>query len=270
MAIFKRVLFLLLLLASSNRALANSCDVLLKKSKTSSIFQHAGLEIRLLLQDGKFQEAALVAGAGGDIATRDKIVALIEHTFRTLTPEIVKNPQVSSAESHIAIFPNGLTAIWKPNQQTAYKEVIAYELSRDLGLNLVPVTVSAGKMGGTFQAFVQRDSTQFGSRDVFKMKVLDFLISNPDRAPYNNGNCFSFKGGAIAIDHDLAFASDYSRAFASLRNIRLNDVPEVLHALRDVLTDTELVRRYFGKIPASKLAMLLRSREILLKNSGGK
>lgn len=108
----------------------------------------------------------------------------------------------------------GERPLWDfPPDSLHRREVAAYELSRWLGWDLVPVTVAreGGELGpGSLQAFVDHDPEQHyftlqeAHRQTFKrLAFFDILANNADRKA---GHCLLDPAGRVwAIDHGLTF-----------------------------------------------------------------
>ena len=119
---------------------------------------------------------------------------------------------------------DGTKAVWKPRQNKWYSnyraEVLAYELDRKFGFNLVPPTVERTIHGkkGSLQLF--REHTLFSpepkktEQDLVKQDLFDILIENTDR--YKRKNYFiptvdrrnwliSPEGNIISIDNGIGF-----------------------------------------------------------------
>ncbi|HEV1998534.1 MAG TPA: SCO1664 family protein [Candidatus Dormibacteraeota bacterium] len=108
----------------------------------------------------------------------------------------------------------GERPLWDfPPDSLHRREVAAYELSRWLGWDLVPVTVArdGGELGrGSLQAFVDHDPEQHyftlqeTHRRTFKrLAFFDILANNADRKA---GHCLVDAEGKVwAIDHGLTF-----------------------------------------------------------------
>ena len=111
---------------------------------------------------------------------------------------------------------DGSRGIWKPHEAVWHSnyraEVLAYELDRKFGFNLVPPTVERSIDGkiGSVQLF--KDSTS--SKDSFKnnpvtqieikkQSLFDFLINNKDREEENF--LISSEGRVISIDNGMSF-----------------------------------------------------------------
>jgi uncharacterized repeat protein (TIGR03843 family) len=108
----------------------------------------------------------------------------------------------------------GERPLWDfPPDSLHRREVAAYELSRWLGWDLVPVTIrrDGGELGpGSLQAFVDHDPEQHyftlleGHRRTFRrLAFFDILTNNADR---KSGHCLLDRTGRVwAIDHGLTF-----------------------------------------------------------------
>ena len=108
----------------------------------------------------------------------------------------------------------GERPLWDfPADSLHHREVAAYELSRWLRWDLVPVTVARldGELGpGSVQAFVDHDPEQHyftlldtNRRTFRRLAFFDILANNADR---KSGHCLLDRGGRIwAIDHGLTF-----------------------------------------------------------------
>ncbi|MDE0119926.1 MAG: hypothetical protein OXM55_07980, partial [Bdellovibrionales bacterium] len=147
---------------------------------------------------------------------------------------------------------DGTKAVWKPRQNKLYSnyraEVLAYELDRKFGFNLVPPTVERtinGKKGSlqlyrehkfedldyTFRFLrgLERgpspESSVKTSQDMKKQEVFDILIENTDRNLKDifivDGNIHSLHknylispgGNVISIDNGIGFTGKKERGF---------------------------------------------------------
>tara|TARA_Y100000590_G_scaffold111062_1_gene126624 strand:- start:1013 stop:1774 length:762 start_codon:yes stop_codon:yes gene_type:complete len=98
------------------------------------------------------------------------------------------------------------------------REIAAYELSQELGWNVVPPTVErVGPHGvGSVQLFIDADFEQHHFTlvkdprhhpSLQKLCVLDLLANNTDRKA---GHCLLSRSGSIfGIDHGLCFSSEF-------------------------------------------------------------
>jgi hypothetical protein len=119
-----------------------------------------------------------------------------------------------------------LHGIWKPIERGRHQwawecyqaEVVAYELDKLIGLNMVPPTVerSIGGQEGSLQLWIEggrlyeqvideSPKTDDWKRQLSRMKTFDNLIYNPDRHP---GNIIvDSHWNMILIDHSQCFTS---------------------------------------------------------------
>ncbi len=98
------------------------------------------------------------------------------------------------------------------------REIAAYELSQQLGWNVVPPTIErVGPYGvGSVQLFIDADFEQHhftlvkdprNHSSLQKLCVLDLLANNTDRKA---GHCLLARSGSIfGIDHGLCFSSEF-------------------------------------------------------------
>jgi uncharacterized repeat protein (TIGR03843 family) len=120
---------------------------------------------------------------------------------------------------------DGLQVVYKPSagerplwdfppDSLAVREVLAYEVSRAMGLDLVPETVLGdGPYGtGSIQRFVAHDPefdpvplVQSGSPRLWPMAAFDVLVNNADR---KLGHILDVAGNLVGIDHGLTFHPD--------------------------------------------------------------
>ncbi|GAC1578109.1 MAG: SCO1664 family protein [Candidatus Dormibacteria bacterium] len=111
----------------------------------------------------------------------------------------------------------GERPLWDfPSETLHQREVAAYELSRWLGWNLVPVTVSRpdGPLGpGSLQLFINHDPEQHyftllpeHRREFRRIAFFDMLTNNADRKA---GHCIADASGRVwVIDHGLTFHAE--------------------------------------------------------------
>jgi hypothetical protein len=119
-----------------------------------------------------------------------------------------------------------LSGIWKPIERGRHEwawecyqaEVVAYEMDKLLGLNMVPPTVerSIGGQEGSLQLWIeggrlyeevidQSPETKNWKQNLSRMQTFDNLICNPDRHP---GNIIvDSDWNMILIDHSQCFIS---------------------------------------------------------------
>ena len=167
--------------------------------------------------------------------------ALMDRDVRPIE-EVLKNGRITEKRSQwndtglgvsdplLITLEDGTKGVWKSSQRAFVNyraEVLAYELSELLDLNLVPPTVQRDIDGtkGSLQLFVEgtlwfntpnkshkrRKRQRFFRRQGF----FDYLIGNRDR---NEGNVLSSpKGKMYSIDHSYAFFDFTSDREATLR-----------------------------------------------------
>lgn len=246
-------------------------------SRLQSIIEKTDQQgIRDLLNKKLYAEAAIEAKKimpynAGQNLYKD-IEAFIAAVLQTKTPWIIKNPKESSAESFVAIFDDGLKAIWKPHPTKRFKEVFAYQLAKDLGLDMVPVTVLRQIDGrdGSLQAFTQDDHSiiNFSDLQFQKLKVLDVLLSNPDRLILARGNYLTYRSEVVAIDHDMAFDLNYDKYFQQLiSEASLKELPRSLEILKNTLTENYIDENYKQFLDPQQMQMFMQKRLIILNNS---
>jgi len=134
--------------------------------------------------------------------------------------------QKGANESIVVNFEDGSKAIFKPNDEkmeygSASSEIMAYELSEELGWGIVPETVPYEFEGesGSLQRWVSDAQTwkEMPDRDMWdqtldakefaQMKVLDALVGNSDR---HAGNVLEDNAGKVwAIDNGGAFGQKW-------------------------------------------------------------
>lgn len=132
---------------------------------------------------------------------------LAEATLGECSTRVIYKPHIG--ERPLWDFPDGL---WK-------REVAAYELGRDLGWNVVPLTVAredAPHGIGSVQWFIDADFEQHyftmledeNTHDQLRrMAVFDFISNNTDR---KGGHCLIDADGHIwGIDNGLSFHAEF-------------------------------------------------------------
>jgi len=111
---------------------------------------------------------------------------------------------------------SGTKAIWKPHKEIVesnYRaEVLAYEIDRLFGFNLVPQTVERSHEGikGSLQIFAKSSGNYAGPPKGMKLQSLfDYLIDNGDR--HSNNYLISPEGRVISIDNGMSFTGQENR-----------------------------------------------------------
>ena len=182
--------------------------------------------------------------------------------------------QIGANESILISFEDGSEAIFKPNDEemeygSANSEVLAYELSQDLGWDIVPETVpyEFEEKSGSLQRWVPNSRTwqetgkswedTSDTKRFAQMKVLDALLGNTDRHP---GNVLEDKSGKVwAIDNGGAFGQKWkqetgryiSYTKSSVRNLmkaaNIDFSPELKGLCKETCRDLGVWREAQGK-----------------------
>jgi len=165
--------------------------------------------------------------------------------------------------SHRAIYKplQGERPLWDFPDGLYKREVAMYELSDQLGFDVVPPTllVDAELGPGSLQAFVKAHFSEHyftmmesgvGADDLRRLCVLDLIANNTDRKA---GHCLLGGDGRVyGIDHGLAFHAQYK-----LRTVMWDFVDEEIPA--DAL---EAVQRFIDDGPRASLVRLLDAFEV--------
>jgi uncharacterized repeat protein (TIGR03843 family) len=165
------------------------------------------------------QEPRLLTAAPAEFLRRARLEVIGRMAYSSNATFLVrcKDPDTPApAKEMLAVYKPaaGERPLWDFPPESLYRrEVAAYELSRWLGWDLVPVTVgrSAEDLGtGSLQVFIDHDPEQHyftlqeTHRATFKrLAFFDILANNADRKA---GHCLLDSTGRIrAIDHGLTF-----------------------------------------------------------------
>lgn len=178
-----------------------------------------------------------------------------------------------------------LKAVFKPisrGRQRGYwesyeAEVVAYELDKLMGLQMVPPTVERriGKVMGSLQLWVDdcnlyKDvegripATPHWSNELSRMKIFDNLICNRDR---NAGNFLVGNDGTIVL-------IDHSRAFLTDKKLEKDEVklpaqfPRGLVEKLKELDKEDLRERFDGLLMKGQIDAIVERRDLLLEYLG--
>jgi hypothetical protein len=168
---------------------------------------------------------------------------------------------------------------WGKVQDASYdlvnpsNEVLAYLISQELQLNIVPMTTIRTINGviGSLQVYVPNDSSRIDQAQIAKLQILDYLIDNKDRDIRSRHNTLSFQGRAIAIDHSLAFQNyppdDNDNAPPTLDEIQLrqNFSEALLNRFENHLTEKSLKAMLSPHMPQFYVEEALLRRQHLVK-----
>ena len=171
----------------------------------------------------------------------------------------------------------------------SYKsESAAYELDKEVGLGMVPVTVERTvkrdkgaavlwlKGVRSWEEALRSPKASSWNRNVVRMKMWDNLVGNPDR---NKGNLLvDYTGNLFLIDHSRAFTSE-KKLYQELENIDMELWEKMLALdfdtlkatigawvgngeLRAILAEPDTRERFagFGGVPAYSTPEAMRSR----------
>jgi hypothetical protein len=149
-------------------------------------------------------------------------------------------------DTYLVEFANGARAVWKPHKDvwsSNYRaEVLAYEIDRVLGFNLVPPTIVRTLDGqvGSIQYFMNSSKIARPTvQSLNKQHFFDYLIDNRDR---HGGNyLIAPNGHVISIDNGLSFTGlGYNKV--PLRN-RLKNLKDFVKTPegKDILTNMRRV-----------------------------
>jgi len=134
----------------------------------------------------------------------------VELKLRNNKPKFVSPLGGGVNNTSIVSLEGGIRAVWKPHEEiwsSNYRaEVLAYELSKRLNLNIVPPTVERTLNGqkGSLQLFVKKSSNfRFDDIGYSKQFLFDFIIDNRDR--HNQNFFFTDAGEIVSIDNGLSF-----------------------------------------------------------------
>ncbi|MBL6989258.1 MAG: hypothetical protein ISR65_05750 [Bacteriovoracaceae bacterium] len=138
----------------------------------------------------------------------------IEEKLETM--EIVESTpiEMGATKSFKVTFEDGSAGIFKPHLghwgENYRAEVLAYQIDRYFGFNLVPPTVARVVDGqvGSLQKFITNtnpgwDGQRMQSQLVAKQTFLDFIIDNGDR--HEDNFLVDIIGGIFSIDNGMSF-----------------------------------------------------------------
>lgn len=160
----------------------------------------------------------------GNRVQADKLEAEIQNTLTN--GKIVETRRIGNGitDPSFVRFEDGTEGIWKSGEAkyaNSKSEIAAYKLDKELGANIVPVTVERRLDGvdGTVQVRVTslRNSPKEDFPD--ELSMYDYLMANEDRS--HNNYLHTSQGQTIAIDHSLAFEHQSLWGAGSL--LRFND-----------------------------------------------
>lgn len=204
--------------------------------------------------------------------------------------QITENRKNGGASiSYLVKLSTGVKAIFKPAVRANYQwgkaqdasydlvnpssEVLAYLISQELQLNIVPMTTIRTINGviGSLQVYVPNDSSRIDQAQTAKLQILDYLIDNKDRKIETRHNTLSFQGRVIAIDHSLAFQNfppaDNDNAPPTIDEIQLrqNFSEALLNRLENHLTEKSLKAMLSPHMPQFYVEEALLRRQHLVK-----
>lgn len=171
-------------------------------------------------------------------------------------------------DTYLVEFANGSRAVWKPHKKvwsSNYRaEVLAYEIDRMLGFNLVPPTVVRTFNGevGSLQLF--RNSSKIAranAQSLNKQHFFDYLIDNRDR---HSGNFLvAPNGNVISIDNGLSFTGlghnkvPLRARLSNLKEfVKTTEGKEILANMRRAVDDPQFktqIADYLGNSDAAKV-----------------
>lgn len=176
-------------------------------------------------------------------------------------------------DTYLVEFANGSRAVWKPHKKvwsSNYRaEVLAYEIDRMLGFNLVPPTVVRTFNGevGSLQLF--KNSSKIArpnAQSLNKQHFFDYLIDNRDR---HSGNFLvAPNGNVISIDNGLSFTGlghnkvPLRSRMPNLKEfVKTTEGKEILDNMKKVVSDPQFkdqIVDYLGKADAAKVIERMR------------
>lgn len=174
-------------------------------------------EIRTLLNDSQFQEAAWLAERKGDLELSTALIKYIEEKLKTASVISRDYMGAGASESFVIELEGRLKGVFKPEPKywtkknvgsgwvhNTHAEVDMYQAVRLLNLSLVPVTIERVIDGkeGSFQVFILRDHQKMPDEMYGIMKAVDYLFNNRDR---HGNNYLEFDGRPILIDNSVTF-----------------------------------------------------------------
>jgi len=201
-----------------------------RASRAPSPSNEPQLKIWEMMDQGRPSEAQALR-TQLETALKSEPVVAIEELGGGITP------------SYIITLKNGMRAVYKPNASdfaNSKAEVAAYELSKILGLERVPVTTerivesAPGSVqfyleqtmdGKMFHEILGRDFRELPLSERQNLMFFDFLTANGDRNP---GNYLIQKGAnqssrVVAIDHGRLF--EYSGPLNSSQRLPTQVIP---------------------------------------------
>lgn len=156
--------------------------------------------------------------AARDVLTHGEIDLLTRMPYSSNATFLVRVSSGDLAVNGIYKPIKGERPLWDFPPGLHRREIAAYELSDELGWNVVPPTVErVGPHGtGSIQLFIDADFAQhhftlvknpIHHPDLRKLCVLDLLANNTDRKA---GHCLLSEWGRVyGIDHGLCFSPDF-------------------------------------------------------------
>ncbi len=195
----------------------------------------------------------------------DAVVGQLETQSVLKLDRVQVHQGINDSSTRVMRLGNGISAIAKLDgiHEDTGAEVAAYQVSRRLGLNLVPVTVRRFIPKNLEPSFSGYLSLQYFVKEaqpahkvlgwrthpeVKTLRFLDFLINNTDR---HENNVIFKNGKMFAIDHGLAFQTrtvgkslstlsdlefaDYLPKPDAVKKLLEFDPPTVHHAFKDLL-----------------------------------
>ncbi len=199
---------------------------------------------------------------------------------RALDPieEVLKSGKIVKDEAldgganatRLVTFEDGTKGIWKPHIKRWFSnyrtEVLAYELDRKFGFNIVPPTVErlVFKYKGSVQLFKDSNSNWkavSSASSLRKQSFFDFIIHNRDR--HSDNHLVSPEGGVISIDNGIALAGKqghYEKGFFERRkDIKLFLKSDEGKAITEKFKNLDIgefyrdVKNYLGEEDAQRL-----------------
>jgi hypothetical protein len=170
-------------------------------------------------------------------------------------------------DKQILVFPDGTKGLWKPHVMRWHSnyraEVLAYEVDKKLGFNLVPPTVERtfDNQRGSVQLFIESDPTKKIPKSEFdKESALDFLLDSGDRHAGNY--LISHDGRLVDIDNGISFTGHgghrvpfADRAPEIDRFLRTSEGGQIIDKMRTLAKDphfSEQIKSYLGSHDADE------------------
>jgi hypothetical protein len=173
---------------------------------------------------------------------------------------------------------DGTKGVFKPDisksQKGSESEIVAYQISKLLGFDLVPPTVRRTFNGksGSLQLFIENSVPAnrtyfFESQDQdLRQRILDYILINGDR---NEGNfLIGSRGEIYSIDHEKSFASFWedSKTVAPDEVIMILVRPDMQSILDNILTiPVSVFEELAQNLPKESREMLIRRINLLKK-----